>query len=803
MKVLLSFYERLPTMEEIKSIEFPQKVADSFLPAQLIEREIRGPNFFKDGEDVLFMRPKRVISSTVQGNKVRFVCETIGFLNGTVQTHETRLHQLLETPEHVGTLSFAITFWSADIFQVRFAHEERKEETAAFPDTQRSMLIGSPETDLAIQVREDDREIVIATEQIRLHITREPFHLAAYDNQGNLFWTQRRTDLFTSDIFACAVSTHHLRSACFEAFSLVPGEEVYGLGEHFDAVARTGRAVDFWNKDAIGTSNTRTYINVPFLLSTRGYGLFLNSSARTEWDIATREAGTLGFAVEDTSMEYFVIHGPTPAAILARYASLTGFPPVPPIWSFGVWMSRNSYLSWDVVHAVADELRRREIPVDVLHLDTSWFKDDWNCDLRFAEDRFGEPEKHMQALKEQGFRISLWQYNFVPAREDNANYKEGLERGFFATGPDGKVFAYPAGTTGVWVDDAVIDFSNPEACSWYAEKIKSLIRMGAATIKTDFGEGIPEDALFKNIDGKHFHNLYSLVYNAVIAGAIYEVSGEHIVWARSGTAGSQRYPVHWGGDSQCSWSGLAGSLRGALSLGLSGFPFFSHDIGGFIGRPDPELYIRWAQFGLFSSHARCHGAGNDNSREPWSFGEEANEIFKRYDQLRYQLLPYIYSQACKAAKSDLPLVRALVIAYPHDRNVWHIEDQYMFGDALLVAPVLAPLAEQQSRSIYLPEGTWFDYWTKEVYVSHGEWIVREIDLETMPIYVKSGSVLPYGALRQSTHNEIGDITQLEIYATEDVQFQYDDGVTTFTVSLSGQNLTMSGLDPKPSIKRYC
>jgi alpha-D-xyloside xylohydrolase len=789
-------------MEEIKSTIFPQKVADSSLSTQPVDREIRGPSFFKDGEDVLFMRPKRVISNSVRENSVRFVCETIGFLSRTVQTHETRLHQFLEMPEHVGTLPFAITFWSADIFQVRFAHDELKEETAAFPDKQRSMLIGSPETDPAIQVREDDQEIVIATEQIRLHITRELFHLAAYDKKGNLFWTQRRTDLFTSDIFACAVSQHNLRAACFEAFSLAPGEEIYGLGERFDAVARKGRAVDFWNKDAIGTSNTRTYINVPFLMSTRGYGLFLNSSARTEWDIATREAATLDFTVEDTSMEYFIIHGPSPTAILEHYASLTGFAPVPPIWSFGLWMSRNSYMSWDVVHEVADGLRRQEIPADVLHLDTYWFRDDWNCDLRFSDDRFGEPEKHMQALKEQGFRISLWQYNFVPPREDNANYKEGLERGYFATGPDGKLFVYPAGTTGAWIDDAIIDFSNSEAVTWYAEQIKRLIRMGASTIKTDFGEGIPEDAVFKNIDGKHFHNLYSLVYNSVVSEAIYEVSGEHIVWARSGTAGSQRYPVHWGGDSQCSWSGLAGSLRGALSLGLSGFPFFSHDIGGFIGRPDPELYIRWAQFGLFSSHARCHGAGNDNSREPWSFGEEANEIFKRYDQLRYRLLPYMYSQARRAAMTALPLVRALVIEYPCDRNVWHIEDQYMLGDALLIAPVLAPLAEQRNRSIYLPAGTWFDYWTKGVYVSRGEWMTREVDLKTMPIYVKNGSVLPYGALRQSTENEIGDIVQLEIYASEDVQFQYNDGVTAFTVSLVGQNLTVTGLDPVPPVKVY-
>ncbi len=576
------------------------------------------------------------------------------------------------------------------------------------------------------------------------------------------------------------------------------------MGERFDYVARRGKAVDFWNKDAIGTSNRRTYINVPFLFSTRGYGLFLNSACRTEWEIGTLEAATLGFAVEDSQLDYFVIYGPTPAQILHQYAGLTGFAPVPPVWSFGLWMSRNSYESWEVVEQVAKELRAREIPTDVLHLDTAWFQEDWNADLRFATDRFAEPAKHLQALKAQGFRVSLWQYNFVPSRADNVNYKEGVEKGYFALDQDGKPFTHLPGATGSYIDDAIIDFSNPAACEWYANQIKALIRLGAATIKTDFGEGIPEAAIYQHIEGRRFHNLYSLVYNSVIAGAIREVSGESIVWARSGTAGSQRYPIHWGGDSQCSWSGLTGSLRAGLSLGLSGIPLFSHDIGGFSGRPDPELYIRWAQFGLFCSHSRCHGAGNNNSREPWSFGEEANRIFKQYAQLRYRLLPYIYNEAHKCAASGKPMVRALVLDYPQDRNVWHIEDQYLFGDALLIAPVFVPLEETRVRSLYLPQGTWIDYWTKELRVSRGEWIEREVDLDTLPIYVKAGSVLLYGTARQSTENQIGTIEQLEVYAgrTTDFAYNYNDGVTEFQVRQQASGLTIEGLTNQPTVSIF-
>ena len=565
-------------------------------------------------------------------------------------------------------------------------------------------------------------------------------------------------------------------------------------------MVRRGKAVDFWNKDAIGTSSPRTYINVPFLFSTRGYGLFLNSSARTQWEIGTREASSLGFAVEETLMDYFIIYGPTPAEILRGYCSLTGFSPTPPVWSFGLWMSRNSYQSWEVVHEVADGIRARGIPADVLHVDTYWFKEDFNCDLRFDTERFSEPERHFRELRAQDFRVSLWLYNYVPPRANNANYQEGAAKGYFAQDAEGRPYRLPEGTVGSWVDDAIIDFSNPEASVRFTEQIKELIALGAATVKTDFGEGIPEEARYRNIDGRKFHNLYALVYNAAVSEAIREVTGEHIVWARSGTAGSQRYPLHWGGDSQCNWAGLAGTLRGALSIGLSGFPFFSHDIGGFIGRPTPELYIRWAQLGLFSSHARCHGCGNDNSREPWSFGEEANRIFTDYARLRYRLLPYLYDQARKSSHNAKPLLRALLLDYPDDRNTWHLDDQYLFGDALLIAPVLAPLADSATRTLYLPHGTWIDYWSREMHHSTGEWLTRTIDLDTLPIYVKAGSIIPYGEEKTSTHNEIGPLTRLEVYPGADGKLEYDDGEKRFSAVLEGEKLVIDGLAARPVVE---
>jgi alpha-D-xyloside xylohydrolase len=791
-------------MIDIDSSDFPQKIDNqntSTLNHNNFSSDLRGPTFFKEGENVVFVRPFSINSYTVDKNRISLACKTKGFLHRTVQTHETSMHQMKELGDASEIFYIDIEIWSSDVFRIKYCKSPLLEVKQ--PQKLRtSLLIGQPEENIKMAVNEDDKTIQVMTDDITLQINKEVFCMKAYDKKGEIFWEQVRSDLFTSDILDISFAKHRDRTCYFESFQLENQDEIYGLGERFDHVTRKGKKVDFWNKDAIGTSNPRTYINVPFLISTQGYGLFVNSSCRTEWEIGTMDASALGFAVEDDLMDYFVIYGPTPKEILYKYCQLTGFSPTPPVWSFGLWMSRNSYLSWDVVFEVADELRKRDIPCDVLHLDPAWFTEDWNCDLKFSPERFPNPEENIRKLKEKGFRISLWQYNFVPPKDNNENYLEGVKKGYFATMPNGKLFSYPEETIGMWLDDAIIDFSNPEACDWYAEQIKGLIRKGAAAIKTDFGEGIPENAIYKNIEGRRFHNLYSLIYNSLISDAIYEVKGERIVWGRSGTAGSQRYPLHWGGDSQCNWSGLSGTVRGALSIGLSGFPFYSHDIGGFIGKPTPELYIRWAQFGFFSSHSRCHGAGNHNSREPWTYGEEAENIFRKFAKLKYRLMPYIYNEARKSSKTALPMVRALIIEYPEDRNVMHIDDQYMFGDSLLIAPILSPIEKSKTRKLYLPKGKWFDYWTKEEYESRGEWIEKKVDLQTIPIYVKAGSVIPYGAEKQTTNNEIGQIELLELYMEDDFSFNYDDGITSFKVIVDHSNPTVEGLDYSPKIIIY-
>ncbi len=653
-------------------------------------------------------------------------------------THETRIYLLKQCPCETERLYLHVELWSDTVFKLLFSDEKYPENPFDGLPREARMLIAEPQK-VDFEVLTDDDSITVKTKKIEIRIDRQTAKISAFDNRGAEYYSQRKNNFRTPDTCDLALGTLGRERKVFEALELENNEIIYGLGERFDGLIRNGRTVDFYNKDAVGTTSRRAYVNIPFYISTKGYGLFLNSGADTSWDIATEDCSSLQFSVADNQMEYFVIWGDTPKDIIKSYCTLTGFAPLPPLWSFGLWMSRNSYTSWETVFDIAEKLREYDIPCDVIHLDTAWFKTDWDCDLKFSEERFPNPAQNIEKLRKMGFRISLWQYNFIPPNADNSHFLEAVRNGYLAKNEKGEPYQLPEECKGSWTKDVIIDFSNPDARKWYGDKIYSLIKTGAAAIKTDFGEGIPEDAVYHSIDGRHFHNLYSLVYNHTVFNATKEASGESIVWARSGTAGSQRYPVHWGGDSQCSFEALAATLRGALSMGMSGIPFFSHDIGGFLGMPDDELYVRWAQLGMFSSHARCHGAGDTTHREPWAFSEEACDIFRYYDKLRYSLMPYIYEQAKKCTETGLPMMRALYLEYPDDRNVYHIDDEYMFGDSILVAPVLMPLAKSKIRKIYLPKGVWTDFFTKEKTESQGIWIEKSVDLKTMPLYVKYGS----------------------------------------------------------------
>lgn len=511
-----------------------------------------------------------------------------------------------------------------------------------------------------------------------------------------------------------------------------------GTGERFMKMDLSGQTFYLKNQDGQGVNNRRTYKNIPFYVSSRMYGTFYHTCAHAKLSLAGVSTRSVEFMSEQALLDVFLIGGDTVEEIIRGYRDLTGYPSMPPLWSFGVWMSRMTYFSADEVDDICDRLRREHYPCDVIHLDTGWFKTDWLCEWKFNEERFPDPEKFIRGLKDKGFRVTLWQLPYVA--EGAEQIDEAREHHYICTltkqqkreGSNFSALDY-AGT---------IDFTDPDATEWYKGLLRRLLNMGVAAIKTDFGENIHMDAVYKNMSPELLNNLYALLYQKAAYEVTKEVTGDGIVWARAAWAGCQRYPLHWGGDSCSSWDGMAGSLKGGLHFGLSGFAFWSHDVPGFHTLPNfmnsvvaDDVYVRWTQFGVFSSHIRYHGT---NKREPWHYPAIA-ETVKKWWNLRYKLIPYILRESEKATKGGSTVLQALVFHHPHDRQCWHIDDEYYFGDDFLVAPVMN---SEGRRDVYLPEGNWVNFFTGER-ISGGRWLYGlEVPLELMPVYVREGAVIP-------------------------------------------------------------
>jgi alpha-D-xyloside xylohydrolase len=510
-----------------------------------------------------------------------------------------------------------------------------------------------------------------------------------------------------------------------------------GTGERFAKMDLSGRTFQLRNQDGQGVNNRRTYKNIPFYLSSEHYGLFLHTTSFAKFSLADHSTRSAQVLVEEPVLDLFLIGGETAEQILFGYRQLTGFPTMPPLWSFGTWMSRMTYFSADEVNDICHRMRTEGYPCDVIHLDTGWFKTDWLCEWKFNDERFPDPKKFIADLKKDGYRVSLWQLPYISY---NAEQYEEANANDYISKSERKI----SGSSNFSMEDyaGTIDFTYDKATEWYKGLLKKLLDMGVVCIKTDFGEDIHLDAEYHSMTPAKLHNLYPLLYQKAAYEITKEVAGDGIVWARAGWAGCQRYPLHWGGDSACSWDGLAGSLKGGLHIGLSGFGFWSHDVPGFHGVPNfmnsvlpDDIYVRWTQFGVFSSHLRYHGS---HEREPWHYPTIA-PIVKKWLQLRYRLIPYILEQSEKVTHTGYPVLRALLFHHPEDKTCWHIEDQYYFGDNMLVAPVMN---SENRRDIYLPEGKWVNFFTGEI-LEGERWLRNvEVPLEQMPVYVKYGAEIP-------------------------------------------------------------
>ncbi|HUF00714.1 MAG TPA: alpha-xylosidase [Anaerolineales bacterium] len=552
-----------------------------------------------------------------------------------------------------------------------------------------------------------------------------------------------------------------------QQLSLGVGECVYGLGERFTAFVKNGQVVDIWNQDG-GTSSEQSYKNIPFYLTNRGYGIFVNHPERVSFEVASEKVEQAQFSVPGESLEYFVIYGPTPKEVLEHYTALTGRPALPPAWSFGLWLSTSFTTDYDekTVTSFIDEMAARDIPLQVFHFDCFWMKEFNWCDLQWDSRFFPDPEGMLRRLKSRGLHICVWINPYIAQR--SILFDDAAQKGFLLRKPTGDI---PKSTgTIVWQTDmwqagmGVVDFTNPEACKWFAGKLRALLKMGVDTFKTDFGERIPTGVTYHDgSDPYKMHNYYSYLYNKTVFDLLREErgEGEAIVFARSATSGGQQFPVHWGGDSTATFESMAESLRGGLSLGLSGFGFWSHDIGGFEQTASADVYKRWTAFGLLSSHSRLHGSSS--YRVPWNYDEEAVQVLSKFTKLKCSLMPYLYRAAIQSHEDGTPMLRAMMLEFPNDPACDYLDLQYMLGDSLLVAPAFS---HDGTINYYVPEGRWTNLLNGRVI--EGPRREREThDFMSLPLLVRPNSVIPVGSRTDKPDYDYSDGVTLQVYELED------------------------------------
>jgi alpha-D-xyloside xylohydrolase len=651
---------------------------------------------------------------------------------GVTALHATHLQKVEELPggfralvapkvvEHRGaTLNsalFELEFSSplADVIGVRVRHHRGGEDSLSF-----DLSHENPKTTFT----DSDKAISFTSGSLTAHLVKGASFNLEFIADGRVVTHQQAKSI---SIFNDG-RAHYLSAQ----LNLGVGEMVYGLGERFTAFAKNGQSVESWNADG-GTSSEQAYKNIPFYLTNRGYGVFVNNTGKVSFEVASESVEKVQFSAESQDLQYFVIYGPTPAEILEKYTKLTGRAPQLPEWSFGLWLSTSFVTDYDekTVTAFIDEMESREIPLDVFHFDCFWMREYQWCDFEWDPRTFPEPAAMLARLKAKGLKISLWINPYIG--QASPLFAEGKAGGYFLKRPDGSVWQWDLWQAG----NAIVDFTNPAARQWFKSKLRPLLEMGVDCFKTDFGERIPTDVTYFNgADPVQMHNLYTQLYNATVWELLQEVKGaDAIVFARSATAGGQKMPVHWGGDNTSTFESMAESLRGGLSLSLSGFGYWSHDIGGFEGHPDPAVFKRWLAFGLLSSHSRLHG--NESVRVPWSIDEEAVEVTRTFVNLKKKLHPYLIATMKDVTDKGLPMMRPLLLAFPEDPTAWFLDQQYMLGPDLMVAPVFTASGEV---TFYLPAGQWRNYFTNEV-IEGGRWITETHGFNTLPLYARKGAL---------------------------------------------------------------
>jgi alpha-D-xyloside xylohydrolase len=636
-------------------------------------------------------------------------------------------------------------------------------------DRRKLMVVRHEWPETVAQSAASEQVVSLATPRMGASLQKDAWRLAFTNAAGGELLGEERGDYrafamgLASVPFGFVDAEDGIRSVV-GSFAMAPDEQFYGFGEKFGPIAQRGRVVASFNRGA-GTWTEGEHKNVPLVLSSRGYGVYFNTSYPVLFNMGAKSNATWCFAVAEPELDFYVIDGPSYKEILARYTELTGRPKLPPRWSFGIWMSRHTYSSQSEVEQIASRFREEKLPCDVIKMDTGWFHKPGrgslvDFDMEWNEQGFPDPAGMMKTLRGQGFHTCLFVNAWVLSNSRLAH--DARKHDFLVKQADGSEHTWDMGPQCPVV---AFDLTNPACRKWYQEQLTVLLRQGASTFFCDWGVDTPIDRVYAGYPGLEYSNLHSLLYNKTIYEAVEQhAGGPAVVWGIAGWAGSQRYPGTYGGDSRCTFRDMANVLRGGLSAAMSGIGFWGCDIGGFgrvqTGGPSEALYIRYLQHGMLLPLAEFHGIG---AREPWHYGDRAVQVYRRYAQTRYRLLPYLYSQMYLSCRDGIPLLRPMVLEFQDDRNCEHLDLQYMLGDSLLVAPVFG---EETRRCVYLPAGYWYDYWTKEAVVG-GRWIEVDAPLDTMPLFVRGGRILPLGPeMDYVEQRSPGEALTLEVYAGE-------------------------------------
>ncbi len=655
----------------------------------------------------------------------------------------------------------------------------------------------SPE-EVSVEVNDD--EALMKAGEITVHVNRKncDYYFEAdgrrltgsgFRNFGYIRYDKKPSTMFSEEHYL----SDRYKPYMVQELSLKPGEYVYGFGEQFTSFTKNGQVVDIWNEDG-GTASEVSYKSIPFYLTSEGYGIFVEQTEDVSFEVASEKVEFVGFSVEGESLSYHLIYGPTPKEVISNYTNVTGRPALPPAWSFGLWLTTSFKPMYDekTTSSFIDGMHERNIPLSVFHFDCYWMKALHWCDFAWDDETFPDVKDMLKRYhEEKGLKICAWVNPYIA--QGNAAFRECVEKGYFLMRADGKGVKQ----TDHWQPGlAILDFTNPDAVRWYQGKISELLDTGVDCIKTDFGERIPIDVKYHNgADPKSMHNYYTYLYNK----AVFEVlekkrgKGEAVLFARSATAGSQKFPVHWGGDSSASYISMAETLRAGLSIAMSGFAYWSHDISGFEATATPDLYKRWVQFGLLSSHSRLHGS--DSYRVPWLFDEESNDVVRFFTNLKCRLMPYLYAAAVEAHETGIPMMRPMIMEFPEDPACRTLDLQYMLGGALLVAPIFNDRSEAE---FYVPEGVWTDYFTGRKYEG-GRWYSGKYDYFSLPLLVRPGTVLAMGSRDDRPDYDYKENLTLKCYEPEEgkeyeITVPEQDGGNghRLTVVRHGKDLTVTG-----------